>query len=60
LLGYRWHRPNLGPYDGQCPSILLAEEVPDHLATVDALAPDHERLVADFAARQRSPLGEAA
>jgi hypothetical protein len=60
LLGYRWHRPNLGTYDGQCPSILLAEEVPDHLATVDALAPDHERLVADFAARQRSPLGEAA
>ena len=60
LLGYRWHRPNLGTYDGQCPSVLLREEVPDHLATVDALAPEHERLVADFAARQRAPLGEAA
>jgi ectoine hydroxylase-related dioxygenase (phytanoyl-CoA dioxygenase family) len=60
LLGYRWHRPNLGTYDGQCPSILLEDQVPDHLATVDALAPDHERLVADFAATQRPAPGEAA
>ena len=54
MLGYRWHRPNLGTYDGQCPSVLLRGEVPDHLATVDALAPEHERLVAEFASRQRS------
>jgi hypothetical protein len=60
LLGYRWHRPNLGTYDGQCPSVLLGDVVPDHLATVDALAPEHERLVADFAARQGAQLGAAA
>lgn len=53
MLGYRWHRPNLGTYDGQCPSILLEGAVPDHLATVDALSADHEQLVARFAARQR-------
>ncbi|WP_380873958.1 hypothetical protein ACFB49_44850 [Sphingomonas sp. DBB INV C78] len=45
MIGYRWHRPNLGTFDGQCPSILLNDEVPDHLATVDALIPEHARLV---------------
>ena len=59
MLGYRWHRPNLGTYDGQCPSILLQQEVPDHLATVDALSADHERLVARFAARQADLAGVA-
>jgi ectoine hydroxylase-related dioxygenase (phytanoyl-CoA dioxygenase family) len=53
LLGYRWHRPNLGTYDGQCPSILLTDRPRDYLATIDALSPQHEALVADFAARQQ-------
>jgi ectoine hydroxylase-related dioxygenase (phytanoyl-CoA dioxygenase family) len=54
MLGYRWHRPNLGTYDGQCPSVLLAEDpAPDHLATIDALALEHQLLVARFAAEQR-------
>ena len=53
MLGYRWHRPNLGTYDGQCPSILLqTRRVSDHLATIDALAPEHAQLVAHHAARQ--------
>ncbi|WP_114952180.1 phytanoyl-CoA dioxygenase family protein [Sphingosinicella terrae] len=53
MLGYRWHRPNLGTFDGQCPSVLLADgEVPEYLATIDALAPEHEALVAAHAARQ--------
>lgn len=52
MLGYRWHRPNLGTYDGQCPSVLLEDEVPDHLATVDALIPEHEKIVAAHAAAQ--------
>jgi len=52
MLGYRWHRPNLGTYDGQCPSILLEAEVPDNLATVDALSAEHADLVERFAARQ--------
>ena len=60
MLGYRWHRPNLGTYDGQCPSILLAGEVSEHLATVDALSPEHEQLVADFAARQHLSMRKVA
>lgn len=53
MLGYRWHRPNLGTYDGQCPSILLrAGKVPDHLATVDALSVEHATLVAHHASEQ--------
>jgi ectoine hydroxylase-related dioxygenase (phytanoyl-CoA dioxygenase family) len=52
MLGYRWHRPNLGTYDGQCPSILLQQRVPDHLATIDARSPEHAGVVARFAAHQ--------
>jgi hypothetical protein len=54
LLGYRWHRPNLGTYDGQCPSILLEREVPDHLATIDALSPEHEAMLAAFTVKELS------
>ena len=54
MLGYKWHRPNLGTFDGQCPSVLLTPEAPpEHLATIDALSPDHQQLVAQFAAEQR-------
>jgi ectoine hydroxylase-related dioxygenase (phytanoyl-CoA dioxygenase family) len=60
MLGYRWHRPNLGTYDGQCPSVLLGRDVPDHLATVDALSADHAQLVARFAARQRTDAPQGA
>ena len=56
MLGYRWHRPNLSTYDGQCPSVLLGDEVPDALATVDALTPEHERLVAAYEAAQAAAL----
>lgn len=51
LLGYRWHRPNLGTYDGQCPSVLLGAKVPDHLATIDALSPEHQRVLQKHLAR---------
>jgi ectoine hydroxylase-related dioxygenase (phytanoyl-CoA dioxygenase family) len=45
LVGYRQHRPSLGNFEGQCPSILLQDEVPEHLAFVDSLKPEHlERL----------------
>jgi len=48
LVGYRQHRPNLGNYEGQCPSILLDEEYdPDRpLAAIDALRPDQAERVA--------------
>ncbi len=51
MVGYRWHRPNLGTFDGQCPSILLADEVPEYLATVDSLTAAQTDIV-DAHARQ--------
>lgn len=39
LVGYRLNRPNLGNYDGNCPSILLDGEIPDFLPTRDAFLP---------------------
>jgi ectoine hydroxylase-related dioxygenase (phytanoyl-CoA dioxygenase family) len=52
LVGYRQHRPNLGNYEGQCPSILLAGDAPRHLAAIDALRPDQAASVADYVGRQ--------
>jgi ectoine hydroxylase-related dioxygenase (phytanoyl-CoA dioxygenase family) len=49
LVGYSLHRPNLGNYEGQCPSILLRSDVPSHPRATDALRPDQEAAVADFA-----------
>jgi ectoine hydroxylase-related dioxygenase (phytanoyl-CoA dioxygenase family) len=48
LAGYAQHRPNLGNYEGQCPSILLGDEVPDHIGAIDALRPDQEAALADY------------
>ena len=52
LIGYRQHRPNLGNFEGQCPSILFDEQRPQHLAAVDALRPDQQAMLADFVATQ--------
>lgn len=60
LVGYRQHRPNLGNYEGQCPSILLRDEIPERLAAIDALRPDQEELVAGFVRDQDWPKSEAA
>lgn len=40
IVGYRQHRPNLGNYEGQCPSVLLRDDVPDALGAVDELGPE--------------------
>lgn len=40
LIGYAQHRPNLGNVEGQCPSILLGDELPRYIGAVDALRPD--------------------
>jgi len=40
LAGYRIHRPNIGNYEGRCPSILLRNDVPEFLGAVDELPPD--------------------
>lgn len=50
LVGYRQHRPNLGNYEGQCPSILLAEQLPDRVAATDALRPDQATQLAAWVA----------
>jgi ectoine hydroxylase-related dioxygenase (phytanoyl-CoA dioxygenase family) len=55
LAGYAQHRPNLGNYEGQCPSVLLREQVPDLLAAVDALRPDQQATIAAFAGRDSGP-----
>ena len=53
LAGYAQHRPNLGNYEGQCPSVLLTDERPAHLGAIDALRPDQAEAVAAFAAAER-------
>ena len=48
LVGYRQHRPNLGNYEGRCPSILLDDHVPDYIGAADALRPDQMALIDAF------------
>lgn len=52
LVGYRRHRPNLGNYDGQCPSILFDDEVPDFLAVTDALVPEQQQRLEEYVSLQ--------
>jgi ectoine hydroxylase-related dioxygenase (phytanoyl-CoA dioxygenase family) len=53
LVGYAQHRPNLGNVEGQCPSVLLRDQVPDVLAATDALKPDQQAALAQYVAGQR-------
>lgn len=53
LVGYRQHRPNLGNYEGRCPSILLHDIIPDRLGAIDALRPDQQALVETYVTAQR-------
>ncbi len=55
LVGYRQHRPNLGNYEGQCPSVLLKPRPPGRLAATDALRPDQEALLDEFVRNQDWP-----
>lgn len=52
LVGYAQHRPNLGNVEGQCPSVLLGDDVPAHLGAIDALRPDQQAMAAAFAGRE--------
>ncbi|WP_206240148.1 phytanoyl-CoA dioxygenase family protein [Novosphingobium terrae] len=54
LVGYRQHRPNLGNFEGQCPSVLLGSHVRKRLGAIDALRPDQERLIEAYN-RERGP-----
>ncbi len=53
LAGYRQHRPNLGNFEGQCPSVLLDGPTDRHLAAIDALRPEQAEMVAAFVASQQ-------
>lgn len=59
LVGYAQHRPNLGNFEGQCPSLLLRDEIPERIGAIDTLRPDQEELVAEFVRMQDWP-GRAA
>jgi ectoine hydroxylase-related dioxygenase (phytanoyl-CoA dioxygenase family) len=58
LVGYRSHLPSLGNFEGQCPSVLLQDEVPEHLQFVDALRDDQMELVRQYQ-RENSMLNAA-
>lgn len=49
LVGYVQHRPNLGNFEGQCPSILLNDTMPTHPGAIDALRPDQQAMLAAHA-----------
>ncbi len=53
LVGYRQHRPNLGNYEGRCPSVLLGPDADGPLGAIDALRPDQVELVNAFVEQQR-------
>ncbi|TPG20979.1 phytanoyl-CoA dioxygenase family protein [Sphingomonas koreensis] len=57
LVGYAQHRPNLGNVEGQSPSILLGDQVPDHLPAIDALRPDQAEAATMFVQSQMRELG---
>ena len=57
LAGYAQHRPNLGNFEGQCPSVLFGGYPAEPIAAIDALRPDQEALLADFVAAQRPERG---
>lgn len=56
LIGYRLHRPNLGNFEGCCPSVLLEGRAPGPMAATDALRPDQQKAVDAYARRQCRPL----
>lgn len=53
LVGYRQHRPNLGNFEGQCPSILLGTGPDRPLAATDALRPDQAAMIQEFVESQK-------
>ncbi|RIV80323.1 phytanoyl-CoA dioxygenase family protein [Pelagerythrobacter aerophilus] len=57
LVGYAQHRPNLGNVEGQCPSILLRDDVPDFLPAIDALRPDQTEAADLFVRSQMGEMG---
>ena len=48
LIGYRRNRPNLGSYDGRCPSILFSDDAPEYLGVVDELTTAQDQALAAY------------
>lgn len=48
LAGYRAHRPNLGTFEGRCPSALLGDGASLWSGAVDTLRPEQEALIAAY------------
>ena len=49
LVGYQQHRPNLGNYEGRCPSILLGDPPPEFLGAVEELTPQQQQALRAWA-----------
>lgn len=49
LVGYQQHRPNLGNYEGRCPSILLADTPPEFLGAIEELLPQQQAALRTWA-----------
>ena len=60
LVGYQQHRPNLGNYEGRCPSILLDGDPDDYLSAVDELLPRQAEALRAKRAAQAAAHREAA
>jgi ectoine hydroxylase-related dioxygenase (phytanoyl-CoA dioxygenase family) len=54
LIGYIQHRPNLGNFEGRCPSILFEGDLDEAVAAIDALRSDQAAMLAEHVALQRS------
>jgi ectoine hydroxylase-related dioxygenase (phytanoyl-CoA dioxygenase family) len=52
LVGYQQHRPNLGNYEGRCPSVLLEGDIGDFLGAVEELLPSQTEALRARVARE--------
>lgn len=57
LVGYAQHRPNLGNFEGQCPSVLFHGDADAAIAAIDALRPGQAVMLAEHVAAQREAGG---
>ena len=57
LAGYAQHRPNLGNFEGQCPSVLFGGYPEGPLAAIDALKPEQTAMLAAHVEVQRRSAG---
>lgn len=55
LAGYRAHRPNLGTFEGRCPSHLLRGDGGEALGAIDSLRPEQEALIEAYRRGELDP-----